>query len=178
MLLKLLKKVCNALEERDISYMLSGSIAMNTYTVPRMTRDIDIIINLRLSDISRFAEIFKEGYYIHEDGIKEEVRRRGMFNVIDYESGQKIDFILRKNTEFHLHEFERKVRTDAYGFDVWIVSIEDLIISKLNWIQQLQSDTQINDIKNLLENPDLDRTYLKDWIGQLHLNTFNLLDDA
>ena len=70
-----------------------------------------------------------------------------MFNVIDFEYGQKIDFIIRKHTPFHLNEFERKCRTNAYGFDIWIVFIEDLIISKLNWIQVLQSDTQIRDIK-------------------------------
>jgi len=178
MILKLLKKVCEALEERDLSYMLSGSIAMNIYTVPRMTRDIDIVINLTLSDINKFTEIFKEGFYFYEKDIRDEVARRGMFNVIDFESGQKIDFIIRKNTEFHINEFERKVKTDAYGFDVWIVSIEDLIISKLNWIQQLKSDTQTNDIRNLIGNPEADMNYIKKWINKLKLNTFNLFDDV
>ncbi len=60
---------------------------MNVYTVPRMTRDIDIVINLQQSDIDNFAAIFKVGYYIHKEGLEEEVRRRGMFNVIDFESG-------------------------------------------------------------------------------------------
>ncbi len=66
---KLLKKVSEALEEREISYMLSGSLAMSTYTVPRMTRDIDIVINLKLSDVEKFTEIFHEGYYLYKEGI-------------------------------------------------------------------------------------------------------------
>lgn len=61
-----------------------------------------------------------------------------MFNVIDFEGGEKIDFIVRKNTEFHVNEFERHQRVEALGFSVWVVSLEDLIISKLNWIQQIQ----------------------------------------
>lgn len=178
MILKLLEKVCKALEEQDIPYMISGSIAMNIYTVPRMTRDIDIVINLLLPDIDKFAAIFAEGFYIYKEGIKEEVMRRGMFNVIDFESGQKIDFIMRKYTPFHLNEFERKHRTNAYGFDVWIVSIEDLIISKLNWIQVLQSDTQMQDIENLLETESVDMLYVKKWCKALNLNTFNLLPNA
>ena len=100
---KLLKKVSEALEEREISYMLSGSLAMNSYAVPRMTRDIDIVINLQQTDIEKFIEIFQEGFYLHKESIQEEVRRRGMFNIIDFEGGEKIDFIIRKNTEFHLN---------------------------------------------------------------------------
>ena len=98
-----------------------------------------------------------------------------MFNVIDLESSQKVDFIIRKNTEFHINEFERRKKTDVYGFDVWIVSIEDLIISKLLWIQQLESDTQKRDIANLLENPSADKQYVKDWCKNLNLKTYNLI---
>ena len=36
----------------------------------------------------------------------------------------------------------------------------------------------MNDISNLLANPDLDRQYLKGWIEKLNLNTFNLLNNA
>lgn len=175
---RLLKKVSEALEEKDIPYMLSGSLAMSTYAVPRMTRDVDIVVNLKLADIEKFSEIFTEGFYIYKEGIAEEVKRGGMFNVIDFESGDKVDFIVRKNTEFHLNEFERRKRVHTFGFGVWVVSLEDLIISKLNWIQQIQSDTQMNDIRNLLENPGSDINYLKTWIKKLNLNTFNLLDNA
>ncbi|MBK8503612.1 MAG: hypothetical protein IPL46_16225 [Saprospiraceae bacterium] len=66
MILKLLRSICTELESRKIPYMLSGIMAMNIYTIPRMTRDIDIVINLRNTDIPQFVEIFKEGYYIFE----------------------------------------------------------------------------------------------------------------
>jgi pyridoxine/pyridoxamine 5'-phosphate oxidase len=64
MIIDLLKTVCTELEQKDIEYMLSGSLAMNVYTVPRMTRDIDIVINIKVSDIEKF----KEGFYIYEEG--------------------------------------------------------------------------------------------------------------
>jgi len=38
---------------------------------------------------------------------------------------------------------------------VWMVSAEDLIVSKIEWIQQLQSDKQIQDIKILLTLPEI-----------------------
>jgi hypothetical protein len=98
-----------------------------------------------------------------------------MFNVIDNNSGLKVDFIVRKNTEFHLNEFKRRERKRLFGFSPWVVSIEDLIISKLNWIQDLKSDTQINDIKNLLSVAGTDKNYISKWCKQLTLNTYNLL---
>ena len=175
MILELLKKVTTSLDQRKIEYMLSGSVAMNVYTVPRMTRDIDIVVHLKISDLDKFSEIFEKGYYLNKDGIREEIQRNGMFNIIDLKSGQKIDFIIRKNTPFHIQEFERRKQTEAYGFPVWIVSPEDLIISKLIWIQQIQSNTQINDIKNLLEDNQIDKTYLLKWISELKIKTFNIM---
>lgn len=175
MIFELLKNVCGALDEHDISYMLSRSLAMNTYAVPRMTRDLDIVVNLQLSDIEKFAEIFREGYYLYEEGLQQEVEQRGMFNVIDYKSGYKIDFIVRKNTEFHIHEFSRRKRTNAFGFEFWVVSLEDLILSKLSWTQQFQSEIQMNDIRNLLQNEAVDLEYIRNWTDKLNLDTFNLL---
>jgi hypothetical protein len=175
MVFQLLEKVTQALEKEQILYMVSGSIALNTYAVPRMTRDIDIVIELQKNDIDRFCKIFETGYYIDALTVQEEVKRRGMFNVIDFESGYKIDFIVRKNSDYRQLEFSRRTITNAYGFDVWIVSIEDLIISKIAWIQELQSDRQIDDIKNLLQNPIADRDYIRQWCQSLDFNTFNLI---
>lgn len=175
MIIELLKTVCTELEQKDIEYMLSGSLAMNIYTVPRMTRDIDIVINIKVSDIEKFKEIFKEGFYIYEEGLEDEIKNRRMFNVIDNDSGFKIDFIVRKNTEFHRNEFERRERKSAFGFNPWVVSVEDLIISKLKWIQDLKSDTQISDIENLLSVPEIDEKYIKKWCEKLRLNTYELI---
>ena len=99
----------------------------------------------------------------------------GMFNVIDHRSGYKIDFVVKKNSPYRKEEFQRKIRSEIFGFETWIVSPEDLILSKLIWIQQLQSEKQIEDIKNLLENKTIDLTYVKKWINELDLETFNLI---
>ena len=55
MILELLQKVCRQLDENGIKYMVSGSIALNIYGIPRMTRDIDIVIELSENRIDEFA---------------------------------------------------------------------------------------------------------------------------
>lgn len=171
----LLEKTCAKLEAYDIQYMISGSLALLAYSTPRMTRDIDIVVNIQESDLSKFLEIFKDGFYLHPQSIQEEIKRRGMFNVIDYNSGFKIDFIVRKNTPFHINEFNRRIITNVYNFPAYMVSLEDLVIAKIKWIQEYQSENQINDIVNLIKNPNIDLEYVYKWCREMNLNTFNIL---
>jgi len=175
MILNLLKKIATSLDEKGISYMLSGSMALNYYSIPRMTLDIDIIIELFEENLPEFLSIFKDGYYIDPVTVREEIKLKRMFNAIDYETGFKVDFILRKNSEFRKLEFSRKKKITIADFEVWIVSSEDLIISKIEWIQQIQSEKQKSDIVQLLKTPEIDRNYIIKWCKNLNLNTYNLI---
>lgn len=174
---ELFQYVCRELESREIAYMVSGSVAMGAYTVARYTRDIDLVIELAENQLDSFADVFADPakFYFHRPSAEEEVRRRGIFNVISQTSGFKIDFIIKKETPFQRSEFNRKRPGQIWNINCWIISVEDLILAKLIWIQELYSENQSNDIRNLLiDNPDLDRIYLKMWIDELKLNTFNL----
>ena len=53
-----LKTIAERLDSAGLPYMVSGSVAMSFYARPRMTRDIDIVVELRPSDVSRLEEIF------------------------------------------------------------------------------------------------------------------------
>jgi hypothetical protein len=176
MILELLRKVCNQLDEHEIKYMVSGSIASNIYTIPRLTRDIDIVIELSENRIEEFIGLFPNSYY-DKGTIREEVNRIGMFNIIDHSTGFKIDFIIRKNTEYHNFAFQRRRRVKEFDTELWVVELNDLIIAKIIWIQQYQSERQIFDIQNLLLNPETDINYIKDWCDKLQLQTYNLLDN-
>ncbi len=127
MIASLLEEVCLALDKVSIPYMVSGSMAMTLYTIPRMTRDIDIIVELNKEDIDKFYNIFSDHAYIDKLTVEEEVKRRGMFNVIDHRTGYKIDFMLKKFNDYRETEFERRQFTTAFGFPMWVVSLEDLI---------------------------------------------------
>lgn len=65
--LEVLRKVVEKLCDLDIEYMLSGSVAMNFYGQPRMTRHIDIIISIKETQIRRFIDAFKEEFYIESE---------------------------------------------------------------------------------------------------------------
>lgn len=157
--------------------MLSGSVAMSIYVLPRATRDFDFVVNLMEKDIEFLIGHFKEGYYCEEDAVKEAVQRKSMFNIIDYNSGYKADFVVLKDDAFRITEFNRRIKADFFGTTIYVVSVEDLLLSKLIWIQELQSAIQKEDIKNLIAFPTLDTSYIDFWIDKLNLNTFGLINN-
>jgi len=164
--LDVLADVVNRLEQAGIAYMLTGSMAMNYYAVPRMTRDIDIIIEMQKEDGHRIFTLFEKDYYISEEGIKDALKHNTAFNIINNQSIVKIDFIIKKKSEYRLTEFNRRKKVKIDGFQVYIVSIEDLIISKLIWAKDSNSEVQASDVENLM-NQEIDKEYLEFWKREL-----------
>lgn len=174
-MLEVLESVCQRLETLGIPYMVSGSMAFNVYTVPRMTQDIDLVIAVQGEHVEAFNAAFGKDFFIDDLGIKEEVRRKGMFNLIHKSTGTRLDFIVRKDETYRVAEFDRRILLDVGGFDAYVTSLEDLILSKLLWIQELQSERQQEDIRQLLNTGKADQTYLKHWIDALKIRTFGLI---
>jgi hypothetical protein len=174
-MLDFFKKIIQYFENNDIPYMLSGSIAMGLYIIPRATKDIDFVVRLQAENIDGFVKHFEGAYYCSKDAVTDAIDRQSLFNVIDHQSGFKADFVVLKDNEYRLTEFERKQKMNFYGTDVYVVSPEDLLISKLIWIQDWQAAVQMEDIKNLAALPNLQRDYTDHWINKLNLNTFELL---
>jgi hypothetical protein len=96
--LEVLKEVTRRLDRAKIAYMVTGSIATNFYTVPRMTRDIDIVVELSERGLSRFIPLFENDYYLEPETVRGAVKNKGMFNLIHDEYIIKIDFVVRKDT--------------------------------------------------------------------------------
>ena len=61
--LEIVQDVSQKLESLGILYMLTGSIAMNYYAVPRMTRDIDLVVEVLEKDIPMIVNSFKKEYF-------------------------------------------------------------------------------------------------------------------
>ena len=172
--LAVLSDVTVRLESAGFEYMLTGSVAMNYYSQPRMTRDIDIVLSLLDSDSSTIVRVFEGDYYVSADAVAKATRQQSIFNIVHLESVVKVDFIVRKETEYRRHEFDRRRRIRVGESEFWIVSKEDLILSKLHWARDSQSELQLGDVRNLLStSPDLD--YLNKWSSVLGVD--QLLQD-
>jgi len=168
--LEVLKGVTQSLNNSNIEYMITGSTAMNYYVLPRMTRDIDIVIEIQNNDITTLVNLFKDDFYVDQDSIELAVNNHGMFNIIHNTYVIKIDFIVRKLSEYRQTEFQRKRQIKIANVQMWIVSPEDLILSKLVWSKESLSALQFADIKNLSGlTGSIDNIYLNKWLEKLGL---------
>ena len=175
--LEFVKQIAERLDAANIRYMLTGSMAMAIYAVPRMTRDIDLVIECHLEDSPKIAQLFKADCYVNEDSIRNAVIRRSMFNIIHNEWMVKADFIVRGDEEYRKLEFERRRRFDIEGTSIWVVAPEDLILSTLKWSKESDSALQKRDVQVLMEAvTDLDWSYLESWAQKLGVKV--LLDQV
>jgi hypothetical protein len=70
-------------DKNEIPYMLSGSVAMSIYTAPRFTRNFDFVVYMKPENIPQLMMHFGEGYYCNEDAVREAIRNKSLFNIID-----------------------------------------------------------------------------------------------
>jgi len=165
--LDILRDITRKFEKLNIQYMLTGSLAMSYYAQPRMTRDIDIVVNILPSMIKSMETLITPDYYMSVDSVIDAVDKEFIFNLIHFKSSIKVDCIVRKNDEYRMAEFDRRKKITLTDFEIYIVSKEDLIISKLIWFKNSNSELQKKDILNLLKT-GFDKTYLLNWIKKLN----------
>jgi len=165
--LAVLKDLVQRLESIKINYMLTGSLAMMHYGVPRMTRDLDVVIEINdVDDVDKMVAAFSGYYYIDREMIKQSLKTQTIFNIVHNESVIKVDFIVKKRDRYRELEFSRRKRIEIDGIKVDVVSKEDLILSKLVWIKDMRSELQVNDVKNLCKS-NYDSNYIEHWAERL-----------
>jgi len=164
-----LKIVLEKMEECNIDYMITGSFASNLHGIPRTTFDADIVISADFKKIKKFAEKIEKDFYTDLNMTKEAIEQRRMFNIIHYETGFKVDFIIKKTGPFYEKEFQRRKSYHLAGKPCFFASPEDTILSKLLWAQKSESERQLNDAVGVakIQADNLDYEYLEKWAGIL-----------
>ncbi len=168
--LDVLADVSARLESLGVPFMLTGSFALAFYATPRMTRDFDIVVSIDASHVDRITEAFGDAHYIDADMVCAALVSATLFNVMHYATGLRIDLIVRKSTPYRVHEFARRREVRLGTVRTWIVSAEDLALSKLVWARDSGSDTQLRDVQQLLRGP-VDVDYLRRWAKDLDVVT-------
>jgi predicted nucleotidyltransferase len=169
---EVLRRITAALENAGIAYMLTGSFASAHYGIPRSTQDIDLIIEATAAQLQTFVHGLPEDeYYSDLDAALEAHRKESLFNVIDLATGWKIDLIFRKSRIFSREEFSRRQAVNLQGLRLFVASVEDVIIAKLEWAKLAKSDRQIEDVAAILRLKwdALDKLYLQRWVAELGL---------
>jgi hypothetical protein len=167
----LLVRVAQALARLGVPYMVTGSMASSYHGEPRSTHDIDVVVELKRSDIPRLLAEFPEpDFYAAEHAIREAVAQRTNFNIIDNTGGDKIDFWILKDTPFDRERFSRRKPGLVGTQSVEFATAEDTILRKLLWSREMGgSERQLEDVLRIIrvQGAALDLPYLRRWAAEL-----------
>lgn len=160
------------LEGAQIPYMIVGSIASIIYGEPRLTKDMDLVVDIAPTDARRFGRLFplEEYYAPPPEVLDDEIVRRGQFNVLHHASGLKIDFVVRKNTAYARTEFSRRRKLTFWdSVEAFVAAPEDVIIQKLAYFREGGSEKHLLDIRGILSQTAVEHSYMQEWIVRLKL---------
>jgi len=166
---KSLEKLISIIESTGIPYAVCGSLSSGFHGQPRATNDADIIMAPTRDQLHKLLKLLEAGYYVSPQEAFEAMKIRSMFNVIDNEFGWKADLIFRQDNPYQLSKFNRRKRVKLTGIDLWILSPEDVILSKLDWAKDSGSDLQFRDVFGVIKVQwdKLEWDYLRHWAKEL-----------
>lgn len=173
--LNLYQLFTDKLNENQISYAVTGSVASIIYGEPRTTHDIDIIMEIESGKAEILSEIFpsNEFYFPPVEVVKTEISKvnRGHCNIIHLKTGFKADIYFCGRNQF---EKWAVVNSKSFPFNNTQISVappEYVIVKKLEFYKEGRSQKHLDDIKAIIFNsPEIiNLSLLEDYISEFGL---------
>jgi hypothetical protein len=179
-----LARVAQVLDALDITYAVGGSVASARWGVPRLTNDIDIVLDLPPNKIGPLAAALEIGFFVDESSVREAVRLKRAFNILARDDFTKVDMFVADDQPWQRLQLARRrlehLPPDISRHPVFMASPEDTVLAKLMWFEKGNrvSDRQWQDVRAVLavQGPGLDLVYLRTWAAQLGVS--ELLEQA
>lgn len=141
------------LEQLQLPYMVAGGFAAIFYGEPRLTIDVDIVVDLNPQHIPALVKAFSfPEYYLSEEAMRDALQRRFPFNIIQTKTGAKADIVPLPDDVFSRVAFARRKRMvyNAAGQEATFISAEDIVAAKLFAFGQTGSDKHLRDARGVL----------------------------
>jgi len=152
--LNLTRIFVSRLNKLSIPYMITGAVASIIYGEPRLTNDIDLVINMNPDEIESFSSAFpiEDFYCPPQEVIRLEIVRsqRGHFNLIHHATGFKADIYTSGRDELHHWGLKNRKPVDVEGEKFWLAPIEYVILRKLEYYREGESEKHLRDISSII----------------------------
>lgn len=158
-----------------LPYAVTGSVGAMAYGEPRLTNDIDLVLEIKARDIPRLIAVYPEkDFYLPPSVIIEtELARgsRGHFNIISQHSLLKADVYLVAEDPLHRWAMENVRVLKIDDLAVSFTPPEYLIIRKLEFYREGGSQKHLRDIAGMLDESSeiIDQSFLTKHLSALNL---------
>ncbi len=134
--------------------------------------DVDVVIEATPDQLQALVDgLTSSELYVSGEAAQDALAHESTFNVIDPRTGWKADLIIRKSRPFSESEFARRSAIDFEGLRLWVATLEDLVVAKLEWARLGESARQLEDVVSLLRvaGGHVDAAYVNRWVAELGL---------
>ena len=132
-----LRKAVAIFERHAIRFHLTGGLTSVLYGEPRMTQDIDIVIDnqaLAARQESFISSLHESDFMSDDNSIRQAVAQHGMFQLFDNTEALKLDIYPR---ELIAGELNRSKLIEVFdGMHLPVASRADAAASKLVWVSK------------------------------------------
>jgi len=163
------------LDQAAIPYMVTGGAAAIIYGEPRLTLDVDVVILIQPGQVKGLHQSFPESrfYVPPEDVIREEASRSdaGHFNIIHHESGLRADVYCVGQDSLNQWGLQNRRQIEVEGLDLWVAPPEFVILKKMAYYREGQSEKHLLDIRAMLKisSDDIDLKEISYWVNEIGL---------
>jgi len=174
---EILCNIVSLLNNNHIPYLLTGSFAVSYYGIPRATHDIDFLIEININNyfhLKKAIDSLDKSYLVDIQQMEEAIKKSSQFNILNLDSGIKIDFWLAEENNFEVSKIKRGITVALFQQKINLISPEDLILTKLLWCKKIRSDRHIRDCIGIwkIQGENLDKKYLKIWVKRLNIEKY------
>ncbi len=156
------------LERLGVPYFVTGSDAMAIHGMGfRQTNHIDFVLGIDPSWYDRVLRPAFEPAYLVATLL--DTPHRWMGSAIWVTGAGKADLMIRKPDPWGAEALSRRVRmVDVELGEVWVSTLEDLLLAKLEWSEGALDGLQGRDVHQLLSSGrQLDWAYMTGWSARL-----------
>lgn len=161
------RDVLDRLDQLAIRHYVTGSWALSVHAEPRMTRDLDLVLDLDPADYERRIRPAFDDVYLVNDLI--DLGGRAIGGLVHRTEIVRVDLMLGRRDAWAKQAFGRCRVVDHPGLGrTAVISAEDLILAKLEWSDGGRSELQLRDCRSVIRiAPDLDWDYLERYAAVL-----------
>jgi len=154
------------LDALGLRYMVTGSVASMIYGEPRLTLDLDLVVELDVERAVDLLAAFPEAEFYRPplEVVRLECSRdtRGHFNLIHGETGMKADIYPAARDDLHRWGLAHRRRVSYGAGQLWLAPPEYVILRKLEFWREGRSEKHLRDVRAMLASDlGLDRVFLE-----------------
>lgn len=161
-------RVIDALDRLNVPYVAVGSFAVNVYTAPRSTKDADFVVQMDRLPINALVAAVGPDFTFDPQMSFESVTLTPRYKIKHREAVFSVEFFGLTDDPHDRARFDRRVAGKIADRTAYVLSPEDVIVTKLRWAVRAKRPKDASDVGNVLaaQVGRLDLDYVRRWCDE------------